>query len=469
MAEYQPGVGRRLTDDQLAAALQQTRRRLAALTPAAAPSPLDLIDRLARHMQDGFSVLNPEGVHLDVNPAFCTMTGYGRDELVGLGPPHPYWPPEQRAEMASVLRRHTEGNTVSVRVTFLHKNGERFPARLTPSIVRDTAGEPVCVLAIVRDESEQRRIEEALSKSEARYQDVVENVPLGMFQTTPAGKLAYVNPAGAAIFGYQSPQEMMAIVNRRSVAEVLYADPRRRAEYIRELAAEPGRWHRFEGRFLRRDGSQFEGVLHFSERPHPASGERQIYGFVEDVSEVKRTEAQLLARNSELQAFTVRLEELATTDVLTATYNRRKFNELVEIEIVRARRYGAPLALFIIDLDEFKRVNDTFGHEAGDQVLATLADLIRKESRAGDIVSRWGGEEFVVLTPGSGAAAAAAAAERLRLRLSRQTFPSCDSVTGSFGVASYRTGDTPDQLFARADEALYRAKEGGRNRVVVAD
>jgi diguanylate cyclase (GGDEF)-like protein/PAS domain S-box-containing protein len=408
-------------------------------------------------------------VSLDVNPAFCAMTGFARDELIGVGPPHPYWPPEHRDEIASALRRHVERDTVSVELTFLRKNGERFPVRLTPSIVTDDSGEPVCVLAIVRDESEQQRVREALRESEARYRDVVENVPIGMLKTTPEGRLTYVNQAGVAIFGYDSPQEMIDAVNSGSVAQTLYADPERRGDYIGELSAEPGRWRRFDGRFRRRDGALFEGILYFSESALAATGERYLYGFVQDVSGLRRTEAELVARNAELQALAIRLEELATTDALTATYNRRKFNELVETEIGRARRYGGPLSLFILDIDHFKDVNDTFGHEAGDAVLVKLAELVRGTSRAVDIVSRWGGEEFVVLTPGTDAVTAGAAAERLRLALARQSFPSCDTVTASFGVADYRPGDSPDQLFARADVALYKAKLGGRNRVVVAD
>jgi diguanylate cyclase (GGDEF)-like protein len=170
----------------------------------------------------------------------------------------------------------------------------------------------------------------------------------------------------------------------------------------------------------------------------------------------------------ELQAQAVRLEELATTDVLTGAYNRRKFNELILAEIERVRRFEHPLSVFILDIDHFKRVNDTYGHEAGDEVLVVLAGLIRARIRATDSLARWGGEEFVVLSPGVTLEGAAALAERLRSAAGTYEHESAGTVTASFGVAQYRAGETPDELFARADEALYRAKDGGRDRVEVA-
>ena len=179
-----------------------------------------------------------------------------------------------------------------------------------------------------------------------------------------------------------------------------------------------------------------------------------------------RTEAA--ERNELLQAQAVKLEELATTDALTGAYNRRKFNDLTRAELERVRRYRYPLSLFILDIDHFKRVNDTYGHEAGDQVLVTLAGLLRAGIRTTDSLARWGGEEFVVLSPGVAVEGAAELAERLRAAAAAHHHASVGKVTASFGVARHCPGETPDELCARADEALYRAKDGGRDRVEVA-
>jgi two-component system, cell cycle response regulator len=169
-----------------------------------------------------------------------------------------------------------------------------------------------------------------------------------------------------------------------------------------------------------------------------------------------------------LQEANDRLELLATTDTLTGAYSRRKFNELVSGEVERARRYGHSLSLFILDIDHFKLVNDTHGHDAGDIVLRELADIIRAETRSADALARWGGEEFVVLAPGVGDRGCAELAERVRTAVAAHAFSGVGRVTASLGVAEYARGDTPDMLFARADRALYDAKEGGRDRVEVA-
>lgn len=181
-----------------------------------------------------------------------------------------------------------------------------------------------------------------------------------------------------------------------------------------------------------------------------------------------KARTELDERNELLQAQAAKLEELATTDVLTGTHNRRKFNELILAEIERVRRYGHPLSLLVVDIDHFKRINDTHGHDAGDEVLIVLAGLIRAGIRATDSLARWGGEEFVVLSPEVSVEEAAGLAERLRRAAGTYAYSFVGSVTASIGVAQHRAGETPDELFARADEALYRAKEGGRDRVEVA-
>jgi len=148
--------------------------------------------------------------------------------------------------------------------------------------------------------------------------------------------------------------------------------------------------------------------------------------------------------------------------------HRRKFNDLAIVELERARRYGHPLSLVILDIDHFKRVNDTYGHEAGDKVLVVLADLLRAAIRAADDLARWGGEEFVVLCPDVTVEGAAELAERLRAAAASHVHAFAGTVTVSIGVAQYRHGETPDELFVPADQALFRAKEDRRGRVEVA-
>jgi diguanylate cyclase (GGDEF)-like protein len=159
-----------------------------------------------------------------------------------------------------------------------------------------------------------------------------------------------------------------------------------------------------------------------------------------------------------------RLVALATTDPLTSLANRRSFRDRLEAECARSARAGIPLGLALVDLDHFKRVNDTHGHQAGDAVLRELADRLRRCARREDIVARVGGEEFAWLLPEADLDAAMEAAERLRRRIAGEPFPIVGRVTASIGVATLGAG--PDELVRDADRALYRAKDAGRDLCV---
>ena len=163
-----------------------------------------------------------------------------------------------------------------------------------------------------------------------------------------------------------------------------------------------------------------------------------------------------------------RLVALARTDALTGLANHRAFRERLESDAARARRTGFPVSLVIVDLDRFKRVNDTWGHQAGDAVLREVARRLQASARRGDLPARIGGEELAWLLPDTGLPAARDAAERLRRAIGELPIPPVGTVTASLGVAELGPGG-PDDLVRRADAALYRAKEGGRDACVVND
>ena len=165
-----------------------------------------------------------------------------------------------------------------------------------------------------------------------------------------------------------------------------------------------------------------------------------------------------------------RLEEQSLRDPLTGLFNRRYFNEQLNIEFQRALRAKTPLASLMIDVDHFKRINDRFGHETGDRVLKGIAEVLSQNARAGDIVCRWGGEEFVILMPGSNGQAARRRADEIRNRIKDQVeVVGGTRVSVSIGVAAYpEHACDPDGLIEVSDRALYAAKGAGRNRVTVA-
>ncbi len=183
---------------------------------------------------------------------------------------------------------------------------------------------------------------------------------------------------------------------------------------------------------------------------------------------------QLIDKNNQLESALKRVEELAATDPLTGLYNRRHFSRVLDQLFAEAQRYGGDLSCAMIDLDGYKQLNDTHGHQVGDQLLVLAGKVITANLRRMDIAARYGGDEFVLLLPHASSPEAAGVVQRIREEFRRGSgiiLRRNDGVTMSVGVASLLGAAPPtaDQLVAAADVALYRAKESGRNRIRTAD
>lgn len=192
---------------------------------------------------------------------------------------------------------------------------------------------------------------------------------------------------------------------------------------------------------------------------HDADGKR--IGTIEsirDISGIKQLEADLKHKN-EL------LANQARVDFLTGIYNRLMFSELLRAELASANRYQTPVAMIMFDIDHFKQINDTFGHNTGDHVLKEMARLVSARIRAHDYFCRWGGEEFLILATKNNSNQAAQLAEILRDLIERHNFGNDLYITVSLGVTAYTHGESPEALTERVDTLLYRAKKKGRNRV----
>ena len=176
------------------------------------------------------------------------------------------------------------------------------------------------------------------------------------------------------------------------------------------------------------------------------------------LSDLRQTQDQLIAQNRQL-------ERLSVTDQLTGLYNRLRLDQTLEEERLRHIRFATNFCLLLLDVDEFKSVNDTFGHQTGDQVLVGIARILQEGVREVDVVGRWGGEEFLVICRETGIEGALVLAEKLRQAIHAQVFSQVGKKSASFGVAAYRAGEALTETIARADGALYLAKQDGRNRV----
>ncbi|WP_375750275.1 diguanylate cyclase [Vibrio sp. HN007] len=173
----------------------------------------------------------------------------------------------------------------------------------------------------------------------------------------------------------------------------------------------------------------------------------------------------ILMLKRQVDAKTEKLKALSETDALTGICNRQKFESCFQCEITRFRRYEQVFSLILIDIDDFKLVNDNYGHSVGDDVLVALVNLLKGNIRDSDILARWGGEEFVILCPNTDKDAATSQAKKLKDLISTHEFPVVKKCTVSFGIAEAIEGDDEHEIFVRADNALYASKEGGKNTV----
>ncbi|MEO5358116.1 MAG: diguanylate cyclase [Nitrospirae bacterium YQR-1] len=189
------------------------------------------------------------------------------------------------------------------------------------------------------------------------------------------------------------------------------------------------------------------------------------------IPEIQHTDRYLITLTdiSGIESERKMFQDLACKDPLTTIYNRKKFEDELEKEIVRTERYKTGLTLIIFDIDHFKSINDTYGHQAGDAVLVELTEIVSANVRKTDIFARYGGEEFVVITPETTLVGATELAEKLREMVQNYNFSHVGHVTCSFGVSEYLGSESAHTLIKKADYALYIAKNKGRNRVQVVE
>jgi len=276
------------------------------------------------------------------------------------------------------------------------------------------------------------------------------------------GKFIKVNQEFKNVLNYEVEElegrQFLSLVHKEDVTSTLAA--------MKELKTRKSVVS-FINRFRHKDG--FYKYIEWRSRPKG----KYIYSSARDITEKKMIEIKLQQTNDELvkltekiQAANEMLKSLATTDELTGLYNRHFFDQRIETEMERADRANEPLALIIFDLDHFKRINDTWGHLTGDEVLKQTATVIGSCIRNSDVVSRVGGEEFAVIMPKTTLKGAMIVAEKLRQALAANLSSKAGKITGSFGVAERLRAESFRRWYKRADNALYQAKNQGRNRVV---
>ncbi|MDY7116837.1 diguanylate cyclase [Halomonas sp. SSL-5] len=397
---------------------------------------------------DGMVVMRRDGSLYRANRRYAEMLGYRREELESMH----VWDLDTRFSRRVILAmlHRVDSAGAHFETQQRRQDGSLIDVELSNNAA--TFEGDKLIFCVVRDITARRATEARLRQSEALLRGIASQVPGALYQYRMA-------PDGSRSFPYFSQgivelgglplEEIWGPGTETAMSRILPEDAERVEAQTRHSAATLSQVH-VEFRALHADGS-IRWIECRSTPQQEADGGILWTGILLDITQRKLAEA--------------RVQTMAITDGLTGITNRQELGRLLEKEMARASRYASPLSLIMYDLDHFKRINDRFGHNSGDDVLKTVARLVNDSLRGIDHHGRWGGEEFMVLLPETGLAAASKVAEKLRRAIAGQRFETLGTVTASFGVVELADGEDSRSLVQRVDEALYRAKELGRNRV----
>lgn len=406
------------------------------------------LSRAVEHSPVSIIITNIDGEFEYVNPKFTQLTGYGMAELKGKTPKilrSPDTPPTVYDTLLDTIRtgREWRGELQNRK-----KNGECYWDYISISPVRDDEGKISHFVSTQENITERKLAEKRLIQQQEFSDSIINSLPGIFYMLDEDGGFIRVNPQFLAVTGYTSRE----LENMTAADFFEGPDKTQSKERIRKVIARGE--SSAEALFVIKSGRKIP--YYFTGHRTQIDGRDYVVGLGTDITERYQLE-QELARQ-------------ARTDLLTGLNNRRHFLYLADQELKRARRYREPVTLLMLDLDEFKAINDKYGHQTGDQVLFRIGDIFRKTLRESDIAGRLGGEEFAILLPKNGMDDALEVAERLRVEIenTQVSLPNGDElrITASIGVAMLPEEDISlDQLCNLADQALYQAKWGGRNLV----
>lgn len=313
---------------------------------------------------------------------------------------------------------------------------------------------------------QRKQVEDALKLSERKYRLLHETMIDGFASVDINGNFQDCNEEYCNLLGY----------TREELAEKKYVEitPEKwhalEAEIVESQIMKRGYSDIYEKEYIRKDGTVFPVELHTMLLRNEDGTPEGMWAIVRDITERKYIERAIEMANQELQTALAREKQLARTDPLTGVHNRRHLYEMGNYELQMAKRYQQALSVIMFDIDYFKKINDYFGHEVGDQILKLVTDAAYSELRSTDVIGRYGGEEFIIILPMTTALQAFQVAERIRMNVTAlkiETPKGEATVTLSIGIVEIshaRAEETLEELFRRADEAMYAAKQAGRNR-----
>ncbi|MBN1663017.1 MAG: PAS domain S-box protein [Deltaproteobacteria bacterium] len=405
---------------------------------------------IVENIEDGYTELDLKGNFIFINEALCKIHGYAKDELMKYN----YRDLMDKANAEWIFTAYNKVFTTGesekeVSYEIIRKSGERRYVDTSITPIKDNAGRIVAFRGILRDRTERQKMQKAVLESEERYRSIIEQMEDGYFETDLDGCFTYVNDAECRNLGY-SREELIGRDRN------LYSDVENSKALFRLFhgvyeTEQPVRAYDVE--LIKKDGTRTFNEISVTLIRNAQGEPAGFRGIARDVTERKRAEEQI--------------QYLATHDSLTGVPNRAMFSQLFNHAIQSSKRYNRRLAVLFIDLDRFKIINDTLGHEAGDQVLKEIASRFRQMLRATDVVARLGGDEFVILMEEvKDMEQVAEVAHKLLAAVMRSMSVMGEDcrVTASIGISMFpRDGEDEQTLMKNADIAMYLAKEEGKN------
>ncbi len=400
--------------------------------------------------------MDAHGVLVWVSNQWLATLGYSRVEVLGRKSLDFFTRESRRLAREHLSPSfHSDGHCSDVFYRMIAASGNMVDVLLSATHVRDEEGGTRYSLAVIRDITEFNRVETALRESEEKFRAMSNACYDALIMIDSKDIVVFWNRAAEKMFGYSAPEALGSLMHELITLPGERARAREGLKHFAKTGQGPviGSISQFTA--MRKDGSTFP--VERSVDSFQSQGKWYAVGIIRDITERKEAERKLLV--------------MATTDSLTGLNNRRNFRRLSRIALEHAARYNEPLSLILYDIDHFKRINDTHGHDIGDVVLHELAERARTCFRQVDILGRLGGEEFAVCLPQTEKERAVLVAERFREMVERSPFGTSHGltlkITVSLGIATLHSSDNGlDGLVKRADMALYMAKSSGRNRSV---
>ena len=445
-------------------------------------------------MPDGVMLVNMSGEIIYVNKAFEKLLGYKANELIGTSALKlpTYSESKDRVKAHGYLKKAIKkSSTKPIDMNAITKDGEEIPINFTASVIKDAQGNPKTLVAVIRDISERKHAEDEL----ARYTKQLET--LFDIGTTVSQILNFeellVNVLDKVLEVTGVEVTGIFLLDEKTKKLVLRAHRGMSSSFVREVRVLSGKGGvlkqvletgkplivenvsadcRFNNRGVKKERVQSFAALSIMTKEKILGvmviGSYRHREFLDWEVRMLSTIANQIGMAIENAQLYERALELAFTDGLTSLYNRRYLMEQIEREFSRAERNKEPLSLIMVDLDGLKEINDRFGHNEGDQFLREVGRIIKVNTRASDVAARWGGDEFMLLTPETDSSRSAKIAERIRTQVERYRLDVNGrevGITVSAGVVSYPAHASGiSELIKNADEAMYNAKKCGKNQ-----